>query len=579
MSVTTWIRLDPSARDADLRSSLAARVADPLWLLARQWQMGEREGEDAGSPVVARLLGETNQLGRFRAGPAGSPAHAYDPRAAPLEAMVERENARDGGRLGRRTAADAGLHFLRLLAAAGAGSLRAAYLAAYPLAPLPAADLDLIDDDSRVFLQMIQGRALDGDALYAALLPTLRPPSGAPTLPALPAVSGADTPKVISTGLAYLTWYETLFSLPNAGERAWSGERMEYAFAVSAQGTGGEIVLTAPGYADGRLDWYDLDLDRSGASLGNVSELPAAVPVDLSVQPAPVTFKGMPAHRFWEFEDAQVDLGALDISTSDLPRLLLMEFAFLHGNDWFIMPWPLAVGTLARVTSLKVTDTFGDVKEITPSKDLDPSFSMFHLTEIGATAQTPAAPFKDLLFMAPTVHGGLGGRVLEDVVLARDEMANLAWAIERKVEGPSNHGMSRQDAFVARRRRSPLPLPPPPEPGNELSRKRYVVQNSIPDHWLPMVPVKVPGTDAEFRFRRGLMDRPDGPPIPAQGRILEPEHALIMHEEEIPRIGARIQRSFQMARWIGGETHLWVGRRKTVSHGESSSGLRYDIAE
>ena len=578
MSVTTWIRLDPSARDADLRASLAARVADPLWLLARQWQLGEREGEDAGSPVVARLLGETNQLGRFRAGPTGQPARSYDPRAVPLEAMVERENVRDG-KLDRRLAAEAGLHFLRLVAAAGVTSLRAGYLANYPLAPLSAAELDLIDDDSRVFLQMIQGRALDGNALYTDLVPTLRPATGSPTLPALPAVSGPDTPKVINAGLAYLTWYETLFSVPSANEHAWSGERMEYSFAVSAQGTGGEIVLTAPDYSDGRLDWHDLDLDRSGASLGGAGELPPAVPIDFSAQPGPVTFKGMPAHRFWEFEDAQVDLGALDVSTSDLPRLLLMEFAFLHGNDWFVMPWPLAVGTLARVTSLKVTDTFGDVKEISPSKDLDPGFSMFRLTETGATAQTPPAPFKDLLFMAPAVHGGLGGRVLEDVVLARDEMANLAWAIERKVEGPSNRGMSRQDAFVARRRRNPLPLPPPPEPGNELSRKRYILQNSIPDHWLPMVPVKVPNTEAEFRFRRGLMDRPDGAPIPAQGRILEPEHALIMHEEEIPRIGARVQRHYQMARWLGGETHVWVGRRKTVSHGESSSGLRYDIAE
>ena len=332
MSVTTWIRLDPSARDADLRASLAARVADPLWLLARQWQIGEREGEDAGSPVVARLLGETNQLGRFRAGPTGQPARSYDPRAVPLEAMVERENVRDG-KLDRRLAAEAGLHFLRLVAAAGVTSLRAAYLANYPLAPLSAAELDLIDDDSRVFLQMIQGRALDGNALYTDLVPTLRPATGSPTLPALPAVSGPDTPKVINAGLAYLTWYETLFSVPSANEHAWSGERMEYSFAVSAQGTGGEIVLTAPDYSDGRLDWHDLDLDRSGASLGGAGELPPAVPIDFSAQPGPVTFKGMPAHRFWEFEDAQVDLGALDVSTSDLPRLLLMEFAFFERRE------------------------------------------------------------------------------------------------------------------------------------------------------------------------------------------------------------------------------------------------------
>jgi hypothetical protein len=577
MSITTWIRLDPSARDADLRASLAARVADPLWLLARQWQIGEREGEDAGSPVVAKLVGETNQLGRYR--PASGAARSFDPKTIPLEALVERESAREGVKLDRRLMAEAGLHFLRLLAAQGVSSLRGSYVARYPLTALTDAELDLIDDDSRVFLQMIQGRTLDGNALYADLATTLRPVTGSPALPAQPPVSAVDTPKVIAAGLAYLQWFETLFSVPAAGDSAWSGERMAYAFAVSAKGTGGELVLKAPTYSDGRLDWYDLDLDRSGDSLGGLDSLPAPTPIQLSAQPSPVAFKGMPAHRFWEFEDAQVDLGALDVSTSDLPRLLMMEFAFLHGNDWFVMPWPLAVGTLARVTSLQVTDTFGDVKNISPSRDLDPGFTMFQPTQLGVTAQTPAAPFKDLLFMAPTIHGGLGGRLLEDVVMARDEMANLAWAIERKIEGPANRAMSRQDAFVARRRRAPLPAPPPPAPGSAVTSRRYVLQNTIPDHWLPMVPVKVPGTDAEFRFRRGLMDRPDGPPIPAQGRILEPEHALILHEEEIPRIGLRIQRHYQMARWLGGETHLWIGRRKTVSHGESSSGLRYDIAE
>jgi hypothetical protein len=481
--------------------------------------------------------------------------------------------------LDRRVAAEAGLHFLRLLVANGVNSLRAAYVAQYPLAPLSDAQLNLVDDDSRVFLQMIAGRALDGNALYADLAVTLRPTSGSPSLPAQPPVSAADTPNVIAAGLAFLTWYETLFSVPEPDERSWTGQRMEYGFAVSAAGTGGEVVLSAPSYSEGKLDWYEVDLDRSGTTLAGPSD-PGPQSVSISVQPSPVRFKGMPAHRFWEFEDAQVDLGALDVTTSDLPRLLLMEFAFLQGNDWFVMPWQLPVGTLARVSSLKVTDTFGDVKEISPSHDLDPDFAMFRLTETGATATTPPKPFKDLLFMAPTVHGGLSGRVLEDVVLARDEMANLAWAIERTVGGPRGRGMSRPDAFAARRRRNPPPPPKPPAPGNEQTQRTYVLQNTIPDYWLPMVPIRVPGSDTDFRFRRGLLDRAGGePPIPAQGRILEPEHALILHEEEIPRIGSRIRRNYQWARWLGGETHLWVGRRKTTSHGEASSGLRYDIAE
>src|SRR3954470_9763486 len=112
MSITNWIRLDPSARDADLQSSLQARVADPLWMLARQWQLGERQAEDAGSPVVAHLEGETNELSRYRPGrkdqtPAQS-VRSFDPQAVPLEALVERESARSNGPLNRRQAAEAG---------------------------------------------------------------------------------------------------------------------------------------------------------------------------------------------------------------------------------------------------------------------------------------------------------------------------------------------------------------------------------------------------------------------------------------------------------------------------------------
>jgi hypothetical protein len=233
---------------------------------------------------------------------------------------------------------------------------------------------------------------------------------------------------------------------------------------------------------------------------------------------------------------------------------------------------------MARVSTLTVTDTFGDVKTIQPASDLDPTWAMFRLSETGVTATSPPRPFKDLLFLAPTVVGGLGGGVLEDVLLARDEMANLAWAIERKIEGPRGSGLDRHEAFQAKQRRDPPPPPPPPPPGGGVAERRYILQTTVPDYWLPLVPVQVPGTTTQLRFRRGLVDRPGGP-IPAQGQILEPEHALILNPEEVPRVGARITRAFGLARWTGGQTQLWVGRRKTVSRGESSSGLRYDQAE
>jgi hypothetical protein len=51
-SITTWSRLEPRTLGT-YRHRIRRRVHDPLWLLARQWQVGEFQGEDAGTPIVA----------------------------------------------------------------------------------------------------------------------------------------------------------------------------------------------------------------------------------------------------------------------------------------------------------------------------------------------------------------------------------------------------------------------------------------------------------------------------------------------------------------------------------------------
>ena len=58
-SITFWNRLEPRPRSNSIRESLAARIRDPLWLLTRQWQMGEFRGDDAGSPIKAKVHIET----------------------------------------------------------------------------------------------------------------------------------------------------------------------------------------------------------------------------------------------------------------------------------------------------------------------------------------------------------------------------------------------------------------------------------------------------------------------------------------------------------------------------------------
>ncbi len=44
--------------------------------------------------------------------------------------------------------------------------------------------------------------------------------------------------------------------------------------------------------------------------------------------------------------------------------------------------------------------------------------------------------------------------------------------------------------------------------------------------------------------------------IEPQGLIFDPRHELLLQgDEEVPREGARVTRSYQYSRWIDGSTH------------------------
>ena len=92
-SITTWSRLEPmSLTRGDLTPGLQAQVADPLWLLGRQWQFAELTAEDAASPVVVHVEGTAGPFTRFHAGPV-----AADPAARRGGHPVAAARGRGGG--------------------------------------------------------------------------------------------------------------------------------------------------------------------------------------------------------------------------------------------------------------------------------------------------------------------------------------------------------------------------------------------------------------------------------------------------------------------------------------------------
>ena len=52
---------------------------------------------------------------------------------------------------------------------------------------------------------------------------------------------------------------------------------------------------------------------------------------------------------------------------------------------------------------------------------------------------------------------------------------------------------------------------------------------------------------------------------------------LRLAEEEVPRDGIELKRSFNYARDASGRALLWIGRSKTTGRGEGHSGLKFDV--
>jgi hypothetical protein len=87
----------------------------------------------------------------------------------------------------------------------------------------------------------------------------------------------------------------------------------------------------------------------------------------------------------------------------------------------------------------------------------------------------------------------------------------------------------------------------------------------------------VPGSSRSIQLQRARMPpitgAPDRKPL---SRILSVAAPYYVNEEEVPRAGKLVTRSYQRGRWLDGATVTWIGRRAAVGRGEGSSGLAFD---
>jgi hypothetical protein len=323
-------------------------------------------------------------------------------------------------------------------------------------------------------------------------------------------------------------------------------------------------VLVAREYQGGHLDWYAFDA-LPNARLGRDLGVPPQ-PFTIGTLPTNLSFRGMPANRLWEFEDAQVRFGAIEAGPTDLARMLLVEFLVQYGNDFFTIPVEAAAGTLVDLDRLVVTNTFGDVTTAAPF--VEQEWRLFALA-----ADDGSRPTGSTLFVPPVLGPHLAGTTIEEVELVRDEMANISWAIERVVPSPSGGVVNRHEAYQSRRQQATGTQPPS---AGALQYRLDTWASALPDFWIPLLPEQpAPG---QALTRLACYD-PQGR---SEGLLLSEKEGgtwLYLFDEEIPRSGARIRRVPQYTRWHGGRIYGWIGREKRSGRGSASSGLQHDIVE
>jgi len=459
-------------------------LADPLWLLARQQQFGEFAGEDAGSPIDALTRYTHDMTSRVRL---GSRTEDYNVKeGAPLETLIEREPvaARSAGGPSLRLRIEAGMHFLdrlrRTMTSAGAPPDDLPVPSDFPEHFWPTAPRMSNAAGRRFFSVFMPAldldgagapRALDGHAVYSMLaeIPGILhadrptewssvPPEDLPRPVEDPPGDASSPPseayKTAAEG--FVQWYRRLYAEPDTAQDAWDPSRKEYNAAVSTGSEAEETVLEVSAYPGGRLDWYDFSPVRGGTLEPTVE---AGDEITRNELPVRMKFRGMPAPRLWEMEDADVNLAALTAAGDDLSRLFLLEYALISGDDWFVLPIEAPVGSVTRINHLEVTDTFGRTTVIRPTVGRSDAsgWSMF-------TFDLPAHPVPGL-YLPPVLGASLSTSPVERVRFARDEMENLLFGIEETFEGPLGDPIDR--ALFTRPRLAVTALHPSPDADEE----------------------------------------------------------------------------------------------------------------
>ena len=208
-TITGFARIETSPISPQLDGGLSAPLADPLWLIGRQWQFNELQGEDAGTPIGIDLDVNASPITRFAPGLGATLANArmLDDGGPPIEVRVEAEPALAAH---ARLDGEAGLNLLRRARARGLVGLLAALRTPTFALDLPQPEDPVSDVLGQQWHLLLHGRSISAMKLAALLAPDRAADGLLPAVPAAIAVPPAEEADALTVLNAWLQWLDTL---------------------------------------------------------------------------------------------------------------------------------------------------------------------------------------------------------------------------------------------------------------------------------------------------------------------------------------------------------------------------------
>lgn len=547
---TTLHPRSTAASDDEQASALSSPIRDPLWFAARQWQTGAYIAADGGDPVRVALATTTAPIMMTDA--VGGALTRPGIEAEPAPAAQAMDTAARVGSAAElfRIMADKAMTAERVTA------IRKALSAAFPMHPVTAASA----------IGAHTGRLPDAAALIGLLAGALAPDGSGEPFPAMPGVNLTTDPQAEPALRDWYAWTQRCAAAQGSTDDSrparWDGPHLGYTATAQAQLPAGPVVLRLDAYDGTGLDWYVLD--RSELTPATTPGPPTSI-----VRPTAVTYAGMPQPRFWAFERGDVNLDV--IAATDPARSLLVTFAHAYSNDWFVIPVDVPPGATV-VDVLQVTDTFGALTTVAAAAAVDAPNSSWRMWELTPDTVTGADAALGMRVFPTPAAPPLEGTATDDLLVARDEIANLGWIIELATRDEDGGAVDRNRRWL-RLRPASDPTYNPATAGTAIS---YRLGTSLPDYWYPLLAQ----TASDGRRQLALAALPPGATDVSDegvaGHVIPHATQTVLSDEEASGTGTMVNRVNRLSR-VGGARTGWKARVRRPGTGEASSGLRFDV--